>query len=555
MSYKIFLDDIRIPTDIYPKTKNEDWMIIRNLPDFKHAIQTLGIPDYISFDNDLGGNMEEGKDAAKWMVYEKWLDISEMDFLVHSANSSGVREYVECLLNNWKKELKNNKIMKNQITTLTQILNALEFKDDVLNAGGEIYAVGGIVRDAIMKKQSDDLDIVIRGIPYKNLFSILSKYGRATDTSIETIEGGEKKDFGATKFVSKNSEFNQLLLDNGIRKDIDIMLPRKDSKELGGKGHRSIKSDVNPDFTIYDDLKRRDITINAIALDLNGNIIDNGHALNDIVNGIIRAVSEESFIEDPVRMIRAIRFMATFNYKWDDTTLNLIKENAHLLSDKDELPTERFLMEFQKMIGKSDLGRAVKLLVELGLYKAMFGIESSITNFEKFENAKSVAEFSYILFENEPKNIIIALVTNNITKVGEDIKYITALIKYISQLKGKKMDDVAKITELANIYNISSNMLLNSFYTDDEDREIANKFKNGTLPKDTHDIKFKGEEFVNFIVNKVEAKEGIFDKKTDFSKMGKAKNLIIKAVYGGIILNETEAIKKYLNDNLEFWIK
>ena len=107
MNYKIFLDDLRIPTDIYPKDKNEDWLIIRNLTDFKSTIETKGVPDYISFDNDLGDTLEEGKDAAKWMVYDKELDISNMEFMVHSANNSGVREYVRDLLNNWKKELKN----------------------------------------------------------------------------------------------------------------------------------------------------------------------------------------------------------------------------------------------------------------------------------------------------------------------------------------------------------------------------------------------------------------------------------------------------------------
>lgn len=109
MSYKLFLDDLRIPTDIYPNTINEDWVIIRNLTDFKQTVETMGVPEYISFDNDLGDSLEEGKDAAKWMVFEKWLDISNMNFIVHSANVSGVREYVTDLLNNWKKELKNEK--------------------------------------------------------------------------------------------------------------------------------------------------------------------------------------------------------------------------------------------------------------------------------------------------------------------------------------------------------------------------------------------------------------------------------------------------------------
>ncbi len=108
MKFKIFLDDIRMPTDIYPNTDNNEWIIVRNLTDFKDLIETRGVPDYISFDNDLGKTLEEGKDAAKWMVFEKWLNISNMDFKVHSANSSGVREYITDLLNNWKNELNNN---------------------------------------------------------------------------------------------------------------------------------------------------------------------------------------------------------------------------------------------------------------------------------------------------------------------------------------------------------------------------------------------------------------------------------------------------------------
>lgn len=103
--YNIFLDDERMPTDIYPNNSNEDWIIVRNLSDFKTLIETRGIPNYISFDNDLGINFEEGKDAVKWMVFEKELDISNMEFTVHSANISGVREFIKSLINNWKKEL------------------------------------------------------------------------------------------------------------------------------------------------------------------------------------------------------------------------------------------------------------------------------------------------------------------------------------------------------------------------------------------------------------------------------------------------------------------
>jgi len=108
--YKIFLDDIRVPSYIYPNTSDEDWIIARDFEKFKKTIDTMGIPDFISFDNDLGEfdnktAKPEGKDAVKWMVFENEFDISNMDYAVHSSNIAGPREYIISLLDNWKKEL------------------------------------------------------------------------------------------------------------------------------------------------------------------------------------------------------------------------------------------------------------------------------------------------------------------------------------------------------------------------------------------------------------------------------------------------------------------
>jgi len=435
------------------------------------------------------------------------------------------------------------------VNKLASILNSLEFKDDVLRAGGDIYAVGGIVRDAIMGKQSDDLDIVVRGVPYDELFSILSKYGKPTDTSTEKEDG---KDFGATKFKSRNEAFNKMLIDNGIRLDIDVMLPRKDAKDPNAKGHKGIQSDVNPDYTIYDDLKRRDITINAIALDLNGNIISMGSGEEDIEKGVIKAVSDDAFVEDPLRMLRAIRFAARFNYKIDDTTLNLIRDNAYLLADKAELPRERFLMEFEKMIGKTDLGRAVELLVDLGLYKAIFGVDSKIDDYRVFDKAKNVAEFCYLLFQNEPVGNILPLSTKNITNSNYDIAYLEALLKYKMEVGG--LNFTQKINKLAEIYNKSNDFLLISSFVSPEDKKVAEDFKNGLLPKGEHDVNLKGEEFKNFIVNTIKNETGQFNSKEDGRKMGVAKNLTLQAIYKKEIKNTPDAIKNFLLNNLDLWM-
>jgi len=107
VDYKLFFDDIRIPTDIYPKTKNGDWVIVRTIKEFKDTILTMGLPSFVSFDNDLGDSMEEAKDVVKWLVEEKKYDLRNMDFKIHSANTSdaGPRDFMISLITNWNKFL------------------------------------------------------------------------------------------------------------------------------------------------------------------------------------------------------------------------------------------------------------------------------------------------------------------------------------------------------------------------------------------------------------------------------------------------------------------
>lgn len=449
------------------------------------------------------------------------------------------------------REILNEEFGDSQKNKLISILNSLEFKNDVLAAGGEIYAVGGIVRDAVMGTPSDDLDIVVRGIPYDQLFQILSKYGKPTDTS--HVDENGKKDFGSTKFVSKSDRFNQFLDDNGVVRDIDIMLPRKDMKDPGVKGHKGIKSDVNPIYTIHDDLDRRDITINAIAMDLSGNLIANSTGLEDIKNGVIKAVSEDAFIEDPLRMLRAVRFAARYGYSWDKATVDLIKKNAEMLADKDELPKERFLMEFKKMIGKTDLGNAVKMLVDFGMYKSIFGVEPKIRDYRIFDKAHNVGEMAFMMFENEPLDSIVPLIERNITNDNYILDYATALVEL------KKNQDSAK-TKLdknklmARLYKISKDAMLDSVYVSPEFKFIAKNFESGALPKSDHDLAFKGDEFRNYVMNKIIEAEGAFVPGRDGVKMGKAKNLVLLSIFSETLSNDKESIKSFLDANTDKWM-
>ena len=110
MTYKLFLDDIRNVKMVYKNLTDEDFIIVRNFKDFKKVIIENGLPELISFDNDLGLDeneniAEDGYAAAKWLVYESGLDLRNLKFNVHSANPVASKQ-IQSLLDNYIKHLK-----------------------------------------------------------------------------------------------------------------------------------------------------------------------------------------------------------------------------------------------------------------------------------------------------------------------------------------------------------------------------------------------------------------------------------------------------------------
>ncbi len=105
MDYKLFLDDVRNVGDVYKKMSNDDFIVVRTYDEFVSCIKDNGLPDFISFDNDLGldafGNTAlDGYAAAKWLVYESNLDLRSLKFNVHSANPVATIQ-IESLLKNY----------------------------------------------------------------------------------------------------------------------------------------------------------------------------------------------------------------------------------------------------------------------------------------------------------------------------------------------------------------------------------------------------------------------------------------------------------------------
>lgn len=108
---KLFLDDLRTIEMVYDKSMETEFDIVRTYQDFVHYIKMNGLPEFISFDNDLGLDKNgevalDGYAAAKWLVYESGLDLRKMEFKVHSANPVAA-EQIRGLLNNYIKHLNN----------------------------------------------------------------------------------------------------------------------------------------------------------------------------------------------------------------------------------------------------------------------------------------------------------------------------------------------------------------------------------------------------------------------------------------------------------------
>lgn len=109
---KLFLDDIRTVEMVYDTKIVNDFDIVRNYEDFIAYVKNKGLPKFISFDNDLGLDEKgevapDGYAAAKWLVYKSGLDLSELEFKVHSANPVAA-EQIKGLLNNYITHLKKN---------------------------------------------------------------------------------------------------------------------------------------------------------------------------------------------------------------------------------------------------------------------------------------------------------------------------------------------------------------------------------------------------------------------------------------------------------------
>ncbi|MGT2957546.1 CCA tRNA nucleotidyltransferase [Streptococcus bovimastitidis] len=219
------------------------------------------------------------------------------------------------------------------MTMPSEFQKALPILRQIKEAGFEAYFVGGSVRDVLLERPIHDVDIATSSYPQETK----SIFPRTVDVGIE--------------------HGTVLVLENGGEYEITTFRTEDVYVDFRRPSHVSFVR------SLEEDLKRRDFTVNALALDEEGNIIDCFNGLEDLKNKSLRAVGKahERFEEDALRVMRGFRFAATLGFTIEEATYQAMKQEAKLLA---KISVERIFIEFDKLLMAEYWRKGLALLID-----------------------------------------------------------------------------------------------------------------------------------------------------------------------------------------------
>lgn len=341
-----------------------------------------------------------------------------------------------------------------------------EVLDLIEQNGFECYVVGGFVRDKIIGIVSKDVDIITNAKP-KDLFNIFKNNIKV------------KEEYGSVKLV-----INEYHIDiTTYRKDIDYKKNRPSSVEYIDD--------------VFEDLKRRDFTMNTLLMNKEGKIIDLMNAINDISSKTIKVVGDinTKFEEDTLRLLRALRFMTILGFKLDENIKRYIINNKIKFEsisyykrkeEFDKIFTSKNVRQFLEFIKKYDMEKYLGIKYsKLILTPTVIGIWSQIEfddnfPFNKIEK-KQIEDIKNLVIKN-------TITKYDIYKYGSYICMNAAIIMKKSPKKINKIytklpiKDIIEIDinceEICNTLNISPGKTIGKIYNILEKDIIDGKVKN-----------------------------------------------------------------------------
>ena len=243
------------------------------------------------------------------------------------------------------------------------------------DSGLSVYIVGGYVRDLLMKRAAPtDIDFVTEGSGIALAQSVAAAIDPETKVSVF-------KTYGTAMFRYQGLELEFV----GARKESYNAESRNPSVEQG---------------TLEDDQKRRDFTINAMAISLNqesfGELVDPFHGVEDMEKRILRTPlePEQTYSDDPLRMMRAVRFAATLGFSIEENSLEAIKKEAHRIKI---VTIERIMVEFNKIMLSEKPSTGLKIMKDTGLLELIIPELTALEGIEEVEGQTHKDNFWHTL--------------------------------------------------------------------------------------------------------------------------------------------------------------
>ena len=248
-------------------------------------------------------------------------------------------------------------------------------EDYVRSLGLDAYLVGGAVRDELLGGEANDADFVVPGVDTETLRALLAPHGSVEDLIVSDRLVG-------LRFYPQDRGLRAL-----VPAGIEFAPPRREISTGPGRHDFEIVADAS--LPIERDMERRDFTVNAIARRLaTGEYVDPLGGRGDLERRVLRAVSEQSFREDPLRIVRGLRFVSQLGFEPDDATRAQMRENAAGIA---LVAPERIggglaadgMGELSKLLLGREPARALRLARETGVLEPLLPELAAVVAYEQ----------------------------------------------------------------------------------------------------------------------------------------------------------------------------
>lgn len=386
-----------------------------------------------------------------------------------------------------------------------QLRAAVPVLERINQAGFEVYFVGGCVRDMLLQRPLHDVDLATSAYPQE----IKQIFPQTIDTGIE---------HGTVTVIYQ-------------KKAYEITTFRTES------GYQDYRRPDKVEFvrSLKEDLKRRDFTINALAMNAQGEIIDLFAGMADLQQRQIRAVgvAADRFHEDALRMLRAVRFQAQLNFTIEKQTLAGIKTNAALLS---HIATERIREEFIKLMEGSNRQAGLISLYQTQLYRFCPGLATydfpKILQFATGQIADEATVWSFLAYLGQLKRAQVRPFLRQWKVANNNIKLVQAAIELLDNYQGSNWQlyiaGQAATATAAQVLRLTSQQELAE--------QLIEQYQDLPL-KSPHQLAINGQQIMQVL------------NLSTGPQIGQYLKQIQQAIVAGQLVNDYQTIVDYLKNN------